>query len=57
MGIAMSELGRLDISEILKNIGGLLSSVQSSDIISTDILSVMSTVLGQIRFENVDTEM
>lgn len=53
----MSELGRLDISEILKNIGGLLSSVQSSDIISTDILSVMSTVLGQIRFENVDTEM
>lgn len=57
MGLAMSELGRLDISEILKNIGGLLSSVQSSDIISTDILSVMSTVLSQIRFENVDTEM
>lgn len=53
----MSELGRLDISEILKNIGGLLNSVQSSDILSSDIVSVLSSVLGQIRFENVDTEM
>nr|XP_042913285.1 uncharacterized protein LOC122273272 [Parasteatoda tepidariorum] len=57
MGLAMSELGRLDISKILENIGGLLVSLQSSNILQEDVLSTVTNLLEEIQFDQIDTEV
>ncbi|KAF8786913.1 ATP-binding cassette sub-family A member 3 like protein [Argiope bruennichi] len=57
MGLAMSELGRLDIGEILGNIGVLLANLQSSNIFHEDILKMIVMVLDEVRFDQIDTKV
>ncbi|CAL1272853.1 unnamed protein product [Larinioides sclopetarius] len=57
MGLAMSELGRLDIGEILGNIGVLLANLQSSNIFHEDVFKMIATVLDEVRFEQIDTKV
>ncbi|GBM61129.1 ATP-binding cassette sub-family A member 1 [Araneus ventricosus] len=57
MGLAMSELGRLDIGEILGNIGVLLANLQSSNIFHEDVFKMVAMVLDEVRFEQIDTKV
>ncbi|GFU77421.1 ATP-binding cassette sub-family A member 1 [Trichonephila clavipes] len=57
MGLAMSELGRLDIGEILGNIGGLLANLQSSNILHQDAIKMVAMILEEIKFDQIDTKV
>ncbi|GFT69568.1 ATP-binding cassette sub-family A member 1 [Nephila pilipes] len=57
MGLAMSELGRLDIGEILGNIGVLLANLQSSNIFHQDAIKMVAMILDEIKFDQIDTKV